>query len=81
MTSFINSYFNYSSQNTGDYLKNLTEYFGDNVNMTYLPENKSDMKLVSSTLLKIENNLATYVVNYQVKEKPEDKNSKFLDNQ
>jgi hypothetical protein len=78
MTSFINSYFNYSSQNTGDYLKNLTEYFGDNVNMTYLPENKSDMKLVSSTLLKIENNLATYVVNYQVKEKPTDKNSKFL---
>lgn len=37
--------------------------------MTYLPENKSDMKLVSSTLLKIENNLATYVVNYQVKRK------------
>ncbi len=79
MTSFINSYFNYSSQNTGDYSKKLTEYFGDNVNMTYLPENKSDMKLVSSTLLKIENNLATYVVNYQVKENSEDKNSKFLD--
>ncbi|MDT2767238.1 hypothetical protein P7H38_11375, partial [Lactococcus raffinolactis] len=37
------------------------------------------MKLVSSTLLKIENNLATYVVNYQVKENSEDKNSKFLD--
>ncbi len=79
MTSFINSYFNYSSQNTGDYSKKLTEYFGDNVNMTYLPENKSDMKLVSSTLLKIENNLATYVVNYQVKEKPTDKNSKWFD--
>ena len=79
MTSFIKSYFNYSSQNTGDYSKKLTEYFGDNVNMTYLPENKSDMKLVSSTLLKIENNLATYVVNYQVKENSEDKNSKFLD--
>ena len=53
MTSFINSYFNYSSQNTGDYSKKLTVYFGDNVNMTYLPENKSDMKLVSSTLPKL----------------------------
>src|SRR5574340_856614 len=47
--------------------------------MTYLPENKSDMKLVSSTLLKIENNVAVYVVTYQVKEKPDDKDSKWLD--
>lgn len=80
MTSFIKTYFNFSTQNTGDYSTNLTSYFGDNVNMTYLPENKSDMKLVSSTLLKIENNVAIYVVNYQVKEKPMDKNSKWLDN-
>lgn len=79
MTSFIKSYFNYSAPNAGDYVKNLTAYFGNNVDMTYLPENKSDMKLVSSTLLKIENNLATYVVNYQVKEKPTDKDSKWLD--
>ena len=81
MTSFIRSYFNYSSQNNGDYLKNLNDYFGDNVNMTYLPENKIDMKLVSSTLLKIENNLATYIVNYQVKEKPTDKIVNGLINQ
>ena len=79
MTSFIKSYFNYTLENAGDYSKKLTEYFGNNVSMTYLPENKSDMKLVSSTLLKIGNNLATYVVSYQVKEKPTDKNSKWLD--
>ena len=79
MTSFIKTYFNYSMQNAGDYSKNLTQYFGNNVSMTYLPENKSDMKLVSSTLLKIENNVAVYVVTYQVKEKPDDKDSKWLD--
>ena len=41
----------------------IPDDFGYCVNTTYLPGNKSDMKLVSSTLLKIENKLDTSVVN------------------